>query len=67
MAAPNKITIRVLPGRRAETISWQGSGTFGSLILAQSFGQLVNEPLTSAATPNLYWNGVVALVLPHLV
>jgi hypothetical protein len=67
MATPNKITIRVLPGRRAETISWQGSGTFGSLILAQSVGQLNNEPLTSAATPNLYFNGILTLVLPHLV
>lgn len=67
MAEQNKITIRVLPGRRAETISWQGAGTFGSLILAQSVGQLVNEPLTSATTPNLYFNGILTLVLPHLV
>ena len=61
MAKANKITIRITPGRRSETISWSGAGVFGSLVLAQTSGQLTNEPLTSAATSNLYFQQVLNL------
>lgn len=66
MAKTTKITIRVNPARRSETISWSGAGSFGSLNLAQTSGQLNNEPLTSAATPNAYWAAVLALVVAQL-
>jgi hypothetical protein len=62
MAESNKITIRVTPGRRNETISWQGAGTFGSLVLSSVSGQLANEPLTSATTPQAYFQAILNLV-----
>lgn len=62
MAATNKITIRINPGRRSETITWAGAGTFGSLNLSQVSGQLNNEPLTSATTPQAYFQAILNLV-----
>jgi len=62
MPKSNKITIRITPGRRSETITWSGAGTFGSLTLSQVNGQLTNEPLTSAATGALYFQQVLNLV-----
>ncbi len=67
MAKNNKITIRVSPGRRTETISWQGAGSFGTLVLSKSSGQLLNQPLTTGVSENAYWNAILAAVLPHLV
>lgn len=66
MAKSTKFTIRVTPARRSETISWSGAGQFGSLNLAQVSGQLNNEALTSAATPQAYWAAVLALVAAQL-
>ena len=67
MAKSNKITIRVTPARRTETISWQGSGEFGSLTLSQESGFLQNQPLTSAASVKDYWTTVLNAVLANLV
>lgn len=66
MAESNKITIRITPGRRSETITWQGAGTFGSLILSSVSGQLVNQPLTSGATPQAYFQAVLNQVAAQL-
>lgn len=62
MAKANKFVIRITPGRRSETISWSGSGVFGSLVLSQTHGQLTNEPLTSATTTDLYFQQVLNVV-----
>lgn len=67
MAKSNKITIRVTPARRTETISWQASGQFGELTLSQESGELVNQPLTSTTTVKAYWTAVLNAVLANLV
>lgn len=66
MAKTNKITIRVTPARRTETISWSGSGAFGSLNLSTVAGELVNQPLTSETTAHGYWNQILTAVLAQI-
>ena len=67
MATSNKLTIRVSPGRRTQTLSWQGSGQFGELTLSQEAGFLQNQPLTSATTVKAYWTAILNAVLAELV
>lgn len=67
MAKDNKITIRVSPGRRTESITWSASGQFGLLNLSQEFGTIPNQQLTSAATVKAYWTDVLNAVLANLV
>ena len=67
MATTNKLIIRVSPARRVQTLSWQGSGQFGELILGQESGFLQNQPLTSATSVKAYWTAVLNAVLAQLV
>lgn len=66
MARSNKITIRVVEARRTATVSWQGVGTSGQLILSQESGQVTNAPLPRTDTNAHYWADVLNQVLPHL-
>lgn len=63
MAKSNKLTIRITPARRTETITWQGSGVFGTLNLSTYSGELMNQPLTSGASAEAYFKAVVTAVL----
>ena len=62
MGATTKFTIRISPTRRDETITWSAVGQFGTLNLSTVSGQLVNAPLTSAATPEAYFAAILELV-----
>ena len=67
MAKTNKIVIRVTPGRRTQSISWQGSGDFGTLNLSQEFGTIPSMQVTSEATVKAYVTAILAAVSAALV
>jgi hypothetical protein len=66
VARANKITIRVSPNRRDEDITWTATGQFGALNLSTTSGQLLGQPLTSAASADAYWAAVLTAVLSQL-
>jgi hypothetical protein len=63
----NKITIRVIPSRRQETISFRASGRFGktSLTIAPQYHQGVT--LSPTTDEKAYWNDVLVKVQAYVL
>ena len=63
----NKITIRVIPSRRQETISFRASGRFGktSLVIAPQYHQGVT--LSPTTDEKAYWNDVLVKVQAYVL
>lgn len=66
MAKTGKITITVDSARRVQEIRWTGVGAFGSLNLSTTQGQVTQDPLISASTPDLWWKAVLTKVLDSM-
>jgi hypothetical protein len=67
MATKNKITITVTTARRTQSIFWTSVGQEGAVNLSQTSGELLNVPLSDMSSSDAYWNGILALVQPHIV
>ena len=67
MSGSNKLTIRVTTARRTQNIFWNTSGVEGAVNVGQTAGQLLSVPLSDMSDSDAYWNGVLNLVLPHIV
>lgn len=67
MATSNKLTIRVQTARRTQSIFWTSTGQEGGVNLSQTSGQLLGVPLSDMSSSDAYWDGIVTLVLPHLL
>ena len=63
----NKLTIRVTPNRRQETISYRASGRFGktSLIIPPQYHTGITLSPTSDA--KAYWNDVLVKVQAYVL
>jgi hypothetical protein len=57
----NKITIRVVPSRRSQTMSIRASGRFGktSLVIPPTYRQ--GQALSPTTDEKAYWNAVLVL------
>lgn len=63
----NKLTIRVTPNRRQETISYRASGRFGktSLIIPPQYHTGVT--LSPTSDEKAYWNDVLVKVTAYVL
>jgi hypothetical protein len=66
VATSSKLTVRVEPSRRTETIVVKTTGRFATLNLATGPLWLGNQPLTSATTAKEYWTAILNLVIANL-
>jgi hypothetical protein len=63
----NKITIRVTPARRQETISFRASGRFGKTSLTISPQYHKGVTLSPTTDEKAYWNDVLVKVQAYVL
>lgn len=57
----NKITIRVTPARRQQTMSLHATGRFGNVALSIPPTYEQGQALSPATDPKAYWSAVLTL------
>lgn len=57
------MVIQVFPARTHQTISFQGHGKYGTLLLGKTKARLMNLPLATTTDEKAYWESVVTQVL----
>ena len=66
-ARANKITIRVTPSRRQETISFRASGRFGKTSLQIAPQYHTGQTLSPTTDEKAYWNDVLVKVQAYVL
>jgi hypothetical protein len=66
MSAQSKLTIRVSPGRKADTISWSAVGSYLGVPVNGLKGETSTYLIPTSDTPQQYWAAVVAAVAAAL-
>jgi len=66
VATPNKITIRVLPSSKKQTVSVRTTGQWGKVNLSGVTLNLNGLPLTVPTDAGEYWSAILNIVLANL-
>jgi hypothetical protein len=66
MSGSSKITLRVSPGKRGDTITWRAVGSYLGTLVNQVTGETSAYLMPSASDPQAYWHAVLTAVLAEL-